>query len=231
MGFTPQDFGQWADELAGLEGESWFSALQERVEHAYVASTPQVFPPRADLFTALRLTPPERGKCVILGQDPYHEEGQAHGLSFSVRRGVAIPRSLQNIYKELSADLGLSAPRHGCLEAWAEQGVLLLNSVLTVYEGQANSHRGWGWERFTSALIDIVERQPRPVAYLLWGKAAQKKVEENHLGEGAYPRLIVKSNHPSPLSASRGFFGSRPFSQVNRFLETNGSAPIDWQIT
>ena len=141
-----------------------------------------------------------------------------------------MPRSVKNIYKELDSDLGLSVPDHGNLEHWAEQGVLMLNDVLTVYEGQANSHKGWGWERFTSRLIDIVEAQPRPVAYILWGKSAQKKVEQNHLGAGDWPRLIVKSNHPSPLSASRGFFGSRPFSQVNDFLRVNGAETIDWQL-
>lgn len=141
-------------------------------------------------------------------QDPYHEVGQAQGLSFSVHEGVPIPRSLRNIYKELNADLGLPVPTHGSLVSWASQGVLMLNDVLTVYDGQANSHKGWGWERFTGHIIDVVEQQPHPVAYLLWGKSAQKKVEQNHLGEGEYPRLIVQSNHPSPLSASRGFLAA-----------------------
>ncbi len=230
MAFSNYDLGQWTPYLQKMQTEPWFSALSEQVEAAYQANSPRVFPPRGELFTALRLTPPDRVKCVILGQDPYHEEGQAQGLSFSVHKTVPIPRSLRNIYKELSADLELPIPEHGSLEHWAEQGVLLLNTVLTVYEGQANSHKGWGWERFTSGIIDIVERQPRPIAYILWGKSAQKKVEENHLGQCAYPRLIVQSNHPSPLSASRGFFGSRPFSKVNEFLLSHGVEPIDWKI-
>lgn len=230
MAFIPEDFGRWAPWLQKLYDEDWLPALERRVEAAYAAGEPKVYPPRDELFTALRLTPPEQVKCVIIGQDPYHEEGQAQGLSFSVHKGVPVPRSLKNIYKELESDLGLSAPDHGNLERWAEQGVLMLNDVLTVYEGQANSHKGWGWERFTSRLIDIVEAQPRPVAYILWGKSAQKKVEQNHLGAGEWPRLILKSNHPSPLSASRGFFGSRPFSQVNDFLRANGAEPIDWQL-
>lgn len=230
MAFTDIDFGSWAAGLMPIRAEAWFLALQDKVEQAYTAGSPKVYPPRGDLFTALRLTPPEAVKCVVIGQDPYHGAGQAHGLSFSVRRGVPVPRSLKNIYKELNSDLGLPAPDHGCLVHWAEQGVLMLNDVLTVFEGQANSHKGWGWERFTSNLIDIVERQDRPVAYILWGKSAQKKVEQNHLGEGKCPRFILRSNHPSPLSASRGFFGSRPFSQVNDFLTANGVAPIDWRL-
>lgn len=230
MAFTDQDLGAWAPELETLKKETWFSTLEDRVEQAYATGTPKVYPPRQELFTALRLTPPERIKCVIIGQDPYHEEGQAQGLSFSVHKGVPVPRSLRNIYKELNADLGLSMPDHGNLELWAERGVLMLNDVLTVFEGQANSHKGWGWEKFTAHLIDVVERQRQPIAYILWGKSAQKKVEQNHLGEGAHPRLILKSNHPSPLSASRGFFGSRPFSQVNEFLSANGVESIDWQL-
>lgn len=230
MAFSHSDLGQWAPYLQEMQTEPWFLALSERVEDAYRVNSPRVFPPREELFTALRLTPPTRIKCVIIGQDPYHEEGQAQGLSFSVHKTVPIPRSLRNIYKELSTDLGLPSPEHGSLKCWAEQGVLLLNAVLTVYEGQANSHKGWGWEHFTSDIIDIVERQPQPIAYILWGKSAQKKIEENHLGHGKYPRLIVQSNHPSPLSASRGFFGSRPFSKVNDFLTNYGVDPIDWRI-
>lgn len=231
MAFSKQELGSWAPYLEPVVREAWYADLEARVEAAYQSDCPRVFPPRPELFTALRLTSPESVKCVILGQDPYHEEGQAQGLSFSVHRGILIPRSLQNIYKELHADLGLPVPGHGSLEAWAKRGVLLLNTVLTVYEGQANSHKSWGWERFTSAVIDIVERQPHPVAYLLWGRAAQKKEAENHLGTGDYPRLIITSNHPSPLSASRGFLGSRPFSQVNDFLCSHGELPIDWALS
>ena len=230
MPLSDYDLGAWAPYLAPIQDLPWCTELLQRVDLAYQAADPPVFPPREDLFTALRLTSPKAVRCVILGQDPYHEMGQAHGLSFSVRPGVPVPRSLRNIYKELHADLGLTPPDHGCLEDWARQGVLLLNTVLTVYEGQANSHQRWGWERFTSHLIDVVEAQPQPVAYVLWGKSAQKKIQDNHLGEGGKPRLILTSNHPSPLSASRGFFGSRPFSKVNSFLQEHGEAPIDWSL-
>lgn len=230
MAFTQGDLYAWNLPLEHLAGEGWYQQLQQRVEEAYRAGEPRVYPPRNELFTALRLTAPNQVKCVIIGQDPYHEEGQAHGLSFSVHKGSPVPRSLKNIYKELNADLGLSEPEHGNLESWASQGVLLLNNVLTVFEGQANSHKGWGWEKFTSALIDIVEQQPQPVVYILWGKSAQKKVEQNNLGRGPNPRFVIRSNHPSPLSASRGFFGSRPFSQVNEFLSTHGVTPIDWRL-
>lgn len=230
MAFTEEDFAQWAPYLADIKQNNWYGALERRVEEAYAAAQPRVFPPREDLFTALRLTAPAQIKCVIIGQDPYHGQGQAHGLSFSVKKGIPIPRSLRNIYKELYADLGIEAPEHGCLEHWAKQGVLMLNDVLTVYEGQANSHKNWGWEQFTSELIELVEKQPQPVAYILWGKSAQKKVAQNHLGEGNAPRLILQSNHPSPLSASRGFFGSKPFGQVNAFLRANGAEEIDWSL-
>ena len=230
MSLLDLDTGSWAPLLASLRGQPWFQTLSDRVERAYQTDEPCVFPPKEQLFAALRATPPERVKCVILGQDPYHEKGQAHGLSFSVPRGVSVPRSLRNIYKELQSDLGIAPPEHGCLEQWAEQGVLLLNTVLTVYEGQANSHHGWGWERFTSHLIDTTVHFSQPVSYVLWGNAARKKAAENHLEEGAGPRLILMSNHPSPLSASRGFFGSRPFSRVNGFLAEHGSAPIEWKL-
>ena len=230
MIINEETVGGWLKDIAPLEAEEWFQSLLQRVDQAYQIGHPRVFPLREDLFTALRLTPPETVRCVILGQDPYHEEGQAHGLSFSVRHDIPIPRSLRNIYKELNADLGCSVPAHGCLEAWARQGVLLLNTVLTVYEGQADSHRKWGWDRFTSYLINVVEQQPQPVVYILWGRAAQKKITENNLGSGPNPRLILTSNHPSPLSANRGFFGSRPFSKTNEFLLRQGSDPIDWQI-
>lgn len=230
MSFTERDFCSWAEYLTDLKEQTWFQSLENRVEAAYSCAEPVVFPPRDEVFTALRLTAPKDIKCVIIGQDPYHEQGQAQGLSFSVHRGIPVPRSLKNIYKELASDLGITAPDHGNLEYWAQQGILMINDVLTVYEGQANSHKGWGWERFTAKLINIVEQQKQPIAYILWGKSAQKKVEQNHLGEGPYPRLILQSNHPSPLSASRGFFGSRPFSQVNDFLRAHGATPIDWQL-
>lgn len=230
MAFFAAEFGAWAEAIDELRAEPWFSCLECRVEETYRANAPKVYPPRDELFTALRMTPPDRVKCVILGQDPYHEEGQAMGLSFSVHHGVAIPRSLRNIYKELEADLGIPRADHGDLTGWAAQGVLLLNDVLSVYEGAANSHKSWGWERLTAHLISVVERQSQPVAYVLWGRSAQRKADSIRLAESIHPRLVIRSNHPSPLSASRGFFGSRPFSQVNAFLESNGVAPIDWRL-
>ena len=163
---------------------------------------------------------------VILGQDPYHGDGQAHGLCFSVQPQVAIPPSLENIYKELQDDLGCYIPNNGYLEKWAKQGVLLLNTVLTVRAHQANSHRGIGWEQFTDAAIKILNQQDRPIVFILWGRPAQQKkamLNNPH-------HLILEAPHPSPLSAYRGFFGSKPFSQTNKFLEEHGVAPIDWQI-
>ena len=172
------------------------------------------------------MTPLEDVKVVILGQDPYHGDGQAHGLCFSVQPQVAIPPSLENIYKELQDDLGCYIPNNGYLEKWAKQGVLLLNTVLTVRAHQANSHRGIGWEQFTDAAIKILNQQDRPIVFILWGRPAQQKkamLNNPH-------HLILEAPHPSPLSAYRGFFGSKPFSQTNRFLEEHGVAPIDWQI-
>lgn len=222
--------GAWEPLLAPLSGEAWWRKLESQVESAYETGQPEVYPPREDLFTALRLTAPEEVRCVILGQDPYHEPEQAHGLAFSVRRGQKIPPSLRNIYKELEQDLGCPIPTHGCLTAWAEQGVLLLNNVLTVYRGAANSHKKWGWQAFTTALLRQVNQLPQPVACLLWGKDAQTKLETADWGSAVGPRLILTSSHPSPLSARRGFLGSRPFSQVNRFLTEQGGQPIDWAI-
>ena len=178
------------------------------------------------IFHAFEVTPLEDVKVVILGQDPYHGDGQAHGLCFSVQPQVAIPPSLENIYKELQDDLGCYIPNNGYLEKWAKQGVLLLNTVLTVRAHQANSHRGIGWEQFTDAAIKILNQQDRPIVFILWGRPAQQKkamLNNPH-------HLILEAPHPSPLSAYRGFFGSKPFSQTNRFLEDHGVAPIDWQI-
>jgi len=207
---------------AETEQNDW-TALTERVGEAYETAT--VYPPREDLFSALELTKPEQVRVVILGQDPYHEPGQAHGLAFSVREGVKIPPSLVNIYKELESDLGIPPKPHGCLTGWAEQGVLLLNTVLTVEQGKANSHKNYGWQKFTDAVLAAVSQLPQPMAFVLWGGQAQKKaplIAQNG------PRLILQGPHPSPLSSYRGFFGSRPFSQINAFLEQNGEPPIDW---
>ncbi len=186
--------------------------------------TQTVFPPRADILNALRLTPPEKVRVLILGQDPYHDEGQAHGLCFSVRRGVPPPPSLRNIFKELAADLGVPAPRHGELTAWAEQGVLLLNTVLTVRAHQAQSHAGRGWEAFTDTVIRAVSAKTEPVVFVLWGGPAQKKLPLIDRTRHA----VVQAPHPSPLSAYRGFLGSRPFSTINGLLQANGFPVVDW---
>ena len=216
----------WRPLLAEELKKPYFAALAERVGAAYETQT--VFPPREDLFNAFALTPPEAVRVVILGQDPYHEPGQAHGLAFSVRRGVKLPPSLRNIYQELESDVGIAPAKDGDLTAWARQGVLLLNTVLTVESGRANSHKNFGWQRFTDAVLAACAALPQPVAFVLWGGQAQKKAPL--LEGGAAPRLILQSAHPSPLSSYRGFFGSRPFSRINAFLCENGEAEIDWQI-
>ena len=225
------DFGPWESILAPQREKAYFAPLTERVGEAYAAAErggPAVYPPKEKLFRALHMTPPERVKCVIVGQDPYHEAGQACGLSFSVAPGVKPPRSLCNIYKELHADLGCPIPAHGCLDHWAEEGVLLLNHVLTVYDGQAGSHGKFGWQHLTDSVLAGAAALPQPVAFILWGRQAQEKTA---LIDPADPdRLAVQSAPPSPLSASRGFFGSRPFSRVNAFLEARGTSPIDWAL-
>jgi uracil-DNA glycosylase len=185
-----------------------------------------VYPPPPDVFAALHLTAHGNTKVVILGQDPYHGPGQAHGLCFSVRRGVAIPPSLRNIHQELHDDVGVPVPAHGNLEAWARQGVLLLNTTLTVRSGQAGSHQGHGWEVFTDQVIRTVNRKEQPVVFILWGSHARRKAELIDRSRHS----IIESAHPSPLSARNGFFGSRPFSRTNLALTTNGAAPIDWQL-
>ena len=186
----------------------------------------QVFPPDKEVFAALHLTPYEKVSVLILGQDPYHEKGQAHGLCFSVQPDVAIPPSLQNIYQELYDDLGCTIPNNGCLTPWAEQGVLLLNAVLTVRAHQANSHQGKGWENFTDAIIRAVNDKPDRVVFVLWGAYARKKA----LLINTTRHAIIQSAHPSPLSAANGFFGSRPFSKINAALREAGKPEIDWQI-
>ncbi len=186
----------------------------------------QVYPEMHHIFEAFNWTPFSKVKVVILGQDPYHGPGQAHGCSFSVLPGVAVPPSLQNIYKELQADLGCPPVKHGYLRSWAEQGVLLLNSVLTVRAGQAYSHQGHGWEQLTDAAIVALSERPTPVVFILWGRAARDKKRLIDLKRN----FVVESAHPSPLSAYLGFFGSRPFSKTNQFLEMTGQAPINWQL-
>jgi uracil-DNA glycosylase len=186
----------------------------------------RVFPKGSEYFRALDLTPLDRVRVVILGQDPYHGEGQAHGLCFSVKPGVRTPPSLVNIYKELGTDLGIRPARHGFLEHWARQGVLLLNSVLTVEMGQAAAHQGKGWELFTDAIIRLVNARTEPVVFMLWGAYAQRKAS---FVDGSR-HLVLKAPHPSPLSAHNGFFGCRHFSQANAFLESKGLPPIDWAL-
>jgi uracil-DNA glycosylase len=221
--------------------ESWRAPLADEFATPYMAALRQflvgekkagkpIFPKSGEWFRALDLTPLDRVRVVILGQDPYHGEGQAHGLCFSVRPGVRTPPSLVNIYKELHADLGIAPPRHGFLEHWAEQGVLLLNSVLTVQMGLAASHKDKGWERFTDALIRLVAAKPEPVVFLLWGSYAQKKAAFIESVEKGGRHLVLKAAHPSPLSAHNGFLGCRHFSKANEFLKANGETPIDWAL-
>ena len=215
------------DWLAPLKPEfskPYYAELFKFVKNEY--ATRQIFPPADDIFNAFHLTPLHEVKVVILGQDPYHTDGQAHGLCFSVKPDVDIPPSLVNIYQELHDDLGCYIPNNGYLTKWAKQGVLMLNTVLTVRAHQANSHRGMGWEQFTDAAIRILNEQDRPIVFILWGSPAQKKAQMLNNPK----HLILKAPHPSPLSAYRGFFGSRPFSQTNEFLVKNGLEPIDWQI-
>ena len=214
----------WDDVLKGEFDKDYYLKLREFLKQEYGSRT--IYPNMYDIFNALKFTPYEDVKAVILGQDPYHEPGQAHGLCFSVRPQVQIPPSLVNIYQELHEDCGCYIPNNGCLTKWADQGVLLLNTVLTVRAHQANSHKGIGWEEFTDAAIRILNDIDRPLVFLLWGRPAQMKksmlTNPNH--------LILESPHPSPLSAYRGFFGSRPFSRTNKFLKAHGIEPIDWQI-
>ena len=215
--------GPWRPYLEHSMQKPYFSRLAGRVDAAYAAG--EVYPPEGDLFRAFSLCPPERVRAVILGQDPYHEPGQAMGLAFSVPDGVPLPPSLRNIYKELALDLGVTPPPSGDLTRWARQGVLLLNTVLTVERGRANSHAKYGWQTFTDDAIAAAGSLPQPVAFILWGAQAQKK---RGLIADAGARLVIESAHPSPLSSYRGFFGSRPFSQVNAFLREHGAGEIAW---
>ena len=214
----------WDEVLHDLFVGENYAAIREFLKREY--SEREIYPPAGDIFNAFRLTAYKDVKAVILGQDPYHEPGQAHGLAFSVRPGVRLPPSLQNIAKELAADTGASLA-DGCLTAWAEQGVFLLNTVLTVRAGAANSHKDFGWQRFTDAVVASIAALPQPVAFVLWGAQAQKK---RPLLQSAAPRLVLCAPHPSPLSSYRGFFGSRPFSQINAFLQENGEPPVDWRL-
>ena len=216
--------GDWYEALKGEFAKPYYRKLFETMNEEY--RTKLIFPPAGDIFNAFHLTPLKEVKVVILGQDPYHNHNQAHGLCFSVKKGVEIPPSLVNIYQELHDDLGCRIPDHGCLTKWAQQGVLMLNTVLTMRAQQANSHRGIGWEEFTDAAIKVLNEQDRPIVFILWGSPAQRK--KTMLNNPKH--LILTAPHPSPLSAYRGIFGSKPFSQTNQFLEEQGLTPVDWQI-
>lgn len=214
----------WLPYLEPEFNKDYYKKLYSFVKNEY--NTRVIYPAANDIFNALHYTPLSNVKAVIIGQDPYHGENQAHGLCFSVKPEVEIPPSLVNIYKELQDDLGCYIPNNGYLEKWARQGVLLLNTVLSVRAHEANSHKGMGWETFTDAIIKVVNEVDRPIAFILWGAPAGKK--ELMLNNPKH--LILKAPHPSPLSAYRGFFGSKPFSKTNDFLVKNGISPIDWQI-
>lgn len=214
----------WLVPLGAEFKKPYYKKLYETVKREY--QTRAVYPDSGDIFNAFDFTPLEKVRAVILGQDPYHGHGQAHGLCFSVKPGVEVPPSLVNIYQELHDDLGCRIPNNGYLKKWAEQGVMLLNTVLTVRAHQANSHRGIGWEEFTDSAIRILAQQDRPMVFILWGRPAQMK--KSMLTNPKH--LILEAPHPSPLSAFRGFFGSRPFSKTNEYLKANGLEPIDWQI-
>ena len=221
----PAITNDWLAPLSEEFHKPYYKKLYETVVEEYNRGT--VFPPADDIFNAFHLTPLSDVKVVIIGQDPYHNYHQAHGLCFSVRPDLNIPPSLVNIYKELQDDLGCYIPNNGYLVKWAKQGVLLLNTVLTVRAHQANSHQNIGWEEFTDAVIRIVDAQDQPIVFLLWGRPAQmkKKLLTNNPNH-----LILEAPHPSPLSAYRGFFGCKHFSKTNAFLEEHGMTPIDWQI-
>ena len=214
----------WDNALTGEFDKEYYLKLREFLKKEYFSTT--VYPPMHDIFNALKYTPLKNVKVVILGQDPYHGPGQAHGLCFSVKKGVEIPPSLKNIYKEIESDLGLKMADHGELTQWAEEGVLLLNTVLTVRRGNANSHKGQGWEYFTDRIISIVNEQAEPTVFMLWGANAKSKTSlitnKKH--------LVLSTVHPSPLSAYNGFFGCKHFSKANEFLIKNNRTPVDWQI-
>lgn len=215
---------EWDELLKDEFKKDYYLKLREFLKQEYF--TRKIYPDMYDIFNSLRYTSYSDVKAVIIGQDPYHGAGQAHGLCFSVQKGVAVPPSLQNIYKELEADLGIPPANHGYLKKWADNGVLLMNTVLTVREGQPNSHRGMGWEIFTDRVIQILNEREKPIVFLLWGGNAKQK--KGLITNPAH--LILQAAHPSPLSAYNGFFGCRHFSKTNAFLEEHGMTPIDWRI-
>lgn len=215
---------EWDFVLKDLFESPLYASIREFLKKEY--STKIIYPPMNDIFNAFKFTPYNKVKAVILGQDPYHNEGQAHGLCFSVKKGVKIPPSLVNIYKELNQDLGLKIPDHGCLTKWAQEGVLLLNTTLTVRENQANSHSKCGWQDFTDEVIKLLSKRQTPMVFLLWGANARSKKQFIDVNK----HLVLECAHPSPLSAFNGFFGCKHFSKTNDFLLKNGIEPIDWQI-
>ena len=217
--------------------EDWLKLLREEFDEPYMrdlsaflrqrrAAGARLYPPSSDIFRAFEETPPQTVKVVVLGQDPYHNPGQAHGLCFSVNPGVPVPPSLANIYRELAADVGFQAPNHGCLLTWAQQGILLMNAVLTVEHNKPASHQGQGWERFTDRVVELLSASESPKVFLLWGSHAQKKGRSIDAGR----HLVLRAPHPSPLSAHRGFLGCRHFSQTNQFLRERGMEEIEWQL-
>ncbi|MDX8363636.1 uracil-DNA glycosylase [Cytobacillus sp. IB215665] len=214
----------WSQLLAGEFNKSYYKKLRQTLKHEY--STETIYPDMYSIFNALHHTPYHKVKVVIIGQDPYHGPNQAHGLSFSVQPGIPVPPSLKNIYKELHNDIGCTIPNHGYLLKWTQEGVLLLNTTLTVRKGQPSSHRGLGWELFTDKVIEVLNEREKPVIFILWGRHAQEKQK---LVSNSY-HYIIESPHPSPFSANRGFFGSNPFSKANSYLRQIGSEEIDWQI-
>lgn len=214
----------WQELLLPEMEKPYYKRLRQFLIEEYKMNT--IYPDMYSIFNALHYTDYNDVKAVILGQDPYHGPNQAHGLSFSVRKGIPAPPSLVNIYKEMKDDLSLPIPTHGCLEKWAKEGVLLLNTILTVRRGEANSHRDKGWEQFTDYIIKLLNEREKPMVFILWGTPAIRK--ESMIDQTKH--YIIKSPHPSPLSAYRGFFGSKPFSRTNRFLEDQGIDPIDWRL-
>lgn len=215
---------EWYDVLEEEFSKDYYINLMKFVEEEYRTNT--VFPPREEVFNAFKYTPLSKVKCVIFGQDPYHNDGQAHGLAFSVNENIDIPPSLVNIYKEIQEDLGIEIPNHGSLVKWAKEGVLLLNTVLSVRAHEPNSHKNRGWEKFSDKIVEILNKQDRPIVYMLWGKPAQTKMKKLNNSK----HLVLTAPHPSPLSAYRGFFGCKHFSKANEFLEKNNITPIDWRI-
>lgn len=214
----------WKDVLKDEFEKPYFLQMEGLLQKAYEKEV--VYPPKNELFSALNLTPFSKVKVVIIGQDPYHGPGQAHGLSFSVKKGVKIPPSLVNIYKELESDLHLKIPKDGHLEAWAREGVLLLNNQLTVIGGKPMSHKDIGWNQFTDKIIEVLNEKREHLVFILWGSPAQKKAK----AVGHKKHHIIQSVHPSPLSSYRGFFGSKPFSKTNYYLESQGIRPINWKL-